>query len=73
MLRLGATPLVRSIKLRAPSEKCIACGPNKTITSLEEYDYEGFCSGAQLNEGQSSNVERILPEVRVPGRFALTV
>jgi adenylyltransferase/sulfurtransferase len=55
---MGGSPLVRSVKMRPPSIKCISCGPNKTIERLEEYDYEAFCSSAALPE-KADGVERI--------------
>lgn len=62
LYHMGGSPLVRSVKMRPPSVKCIACGPNKTIKSLEEYDYEAFCSGL-VNESANESVERISAKV----------
>ncbi|WVQ76822.1 hypothetical protein IAR50_006496 [Cryptococcus sp. DSM 104548] len=43
---LGSNPLIRSIRMKGPSPKCIACGPNATITdNLEAFGYDEFCSG----------------------------
>lgn len=44
MLHLGGNPLIRTIRIRNPSPKCIACGPDASI-KVEEYDYATFCSG----------------------------
>jgi len=44
MLHLGGNPLIRTIRIRPPSVKCIACGP-ETKVKVEEYDYATFCSG----------------------------
>ncbi|WWC67725.1 uncharacterized protein I206_101637 [Kwoniella pini CBS 10737] len=44
---LCSNPLIRTIRMKGPSPKCIACGPNATITDdLDVYGYESFCSGA---------------------------
>ncbi|ODN96387.1 adenylyltransferase and sulfurtransferase [Cryptococcus wingfieldii CBS 7118] len=43
---LGSNPLIRSIRMKGPSPKCIACGPDATITDdLEAFGYDEFCSG----------------------------
>jgi len=44
MLHLGGNPLIRTIRIRPPSVKCIACGPDSSV-NVEEYDYATFCSG----------------------------
>jgi adenylyltransferase/sulfurtransferase len=44
MLHLGGNPLIRTIRIRPPSVKCIACGPDASV-KVEEYDYATFCSG----------------------------
>jgi adenylyltransferase/sulfurtransferase len=44
MLHLGGNPLIRTIRIRPPSVKCIACGPDASVI-VEEYDYATFCSG----------------------------
>lgn len=44
LLHLGGAPLVRSVRMRGPSAKCIACGPDATITDdLESVGYDEFC------------------------------
>ncbi|WWC87090.1 uncharacterized protein L201_001976 [Kwoniella dendrophila CBS 6074] len=44
---LCSNPLIRTIRMKGPSPKCIACGPNATITNdLDVYGYESFCSAA---------------------------
>lgn len=43
MMHLGGNPLIRTIRIRNPSPKCIACGPDATV-KVEEYDYATFCS-----------------------------
>lgn len=45
LLHLGSNPLIRTIRMRPPSLKCHACGPNRTIT-VDTYDYDEFCAGA---------------------------
>jgi len=44
MLHLGGNPLIRTIRIRPPSVKCVACGPEASV-NVEEYDYATFCSG----------------------------
>jgi adenylyltransferase/sulfurtransferase len=44
MLHLGGNPLIRTIRIRPPSVKCISCGPDASV-KVEEYDYATFCSG----------------------------
>jgi len=44
MLHLGGNPLIRTIRIRPPSVKCVACGPEASV-KVEEYDYATFCSG----------------------------
>ncbi|OCF59031.1 adenylyltransferase and sulfurtransferase [Kwoniella mangroviensis CBS 10435] len=44
---LCSNPLIRTIRMKGPSPKCIACGPSATITDdLDVYGYESFCAGA---------------------------
>jgi len=50
--------------MRAPSIKCIACGPQKTITDLTAYDYDAFCSGSTA-AGQVQGVDRVSAKVSV--------
>jgi adenylyltransferase/sulfurtransferase len=50
ILHLGGSPAVRSVKMRPPSPKCAACGPNKTIASLEDVDYAMFCGEVATDE-----------------------
>lgn len=66
MLHLGGNPLIRTIRIRPPSPKCIACAgiPLK----VEEFDYEAFCSGpADVGEQEGLSIgnpeERISVEV----------
>lgn len=58
----SATPY-RSVKTRGPSIKCIACGPNASITDdLEAVPYEAFCGIAELIEEEArgdGQVERV--------------
>ncbi|WVQ84093.1 hypothetical protein IAT38_006238 [Cryptococcus sp. DSM 104549] len=43
---LGSNPLVRTIRMRPRFAKCIACGPDATITDdLDVFGYEAFCAG----------------------------
>ncbi|TYJ54304.1 hypothetical protein B9479_005063 [Cryptococcus floricola] len=47
---LGSNPLIRSIRMKGPSPKCIACGPDATITDdLEAFGYDEFCSGGDTS------------------------
>lgn len=48
--------------MRSPSIKCIACGPERTITDLTAYDYDAFCSGAST-PGPVVGVDRISAKV----------
>lgn len=51
LLHLGQNPLIRTIRLKPPSPKCIACGPNATITDdLDAVGYEAFCGGVEVDE-----------------------
>jgi adenylyltransferase/sulfurtransferase len=57
----SATPF-RTIRIRGPSAKCIACGPDSTITDdLDAVGYEAFCGmgGDDAQAESSSSVERI--------------
>ncbi|WVF70021.1 hypothetical protein IAT40_004807 [Kwoniella sp. CBS 6097] len=48
---LCSNPLIRTIRLKPPSAKCIACGPEANISDdLEKFGYESFCAGA-MGEG----------------------
>ncbi|WVQ97862.1 hypothetical protein IAU59_004978 [Kwoniella sp. CBS 9459] len=48
---LCSNPLIRTIRLKPPSARCIACGPESTISDdLEKFGYESFCAGA-MGEG----------------------
>jgi adenylyltransferase/sulfurtransferase len=69
MMHLGGNPLIRTIRIRPPSPKCIACGPDATV-KVEEYDYATFCSGhADVVEpdglGNGGVGERISVQVRL--------
>ncbi|KAK1926506.1 hypothetical protein DB88DRAFT_508602 [Papiliotrema laurentii] len=59
LYHMGGDPLVRTVKIRPPSVKCIACGPNRTIDKLEDYDYETFCSGPTSGDGFVGGTDRI--------------
>jgi adenylyltransferase/sulfurtransferase len=72
LLHLNQNPLIRTIRLKPPSPKCVACGPNATITDdLDAVGYETFCGGAEVDEDSGLNPgpagERISPEVGRPG------
>lgn len=58
----SATPY-RSVKTRGPSIKCIACGPNASITDdLEAVPYDAFCGVAEPVEEEArgdARVERV--------------
>jgi adenylyltransferase/sulfurtransferase len=42
---------VRTIKMKPPSPKCKACGPDATITDdLAEADYDEFCEAVLVDE-----------------------
>ena len=62
MLHLGGNPLIRTIRIRPPSPKCIACAgiPLK----VEEFDYEAFCSGA-ADVGEQEGLSIGNPEERI--------
>ncbi|KAK8846792.1 hypothetical protein IAR55_005880 [Kwoniella newhampshirensis] len=55
---LCSNPLIRTIRMKPPSAKCIACGPNATITDdLDTFGYESFCAGGpQLNDGTGNAI-----------------
>jgi adenylyltransferase/sulfurtransferase len=64
MLHLGGNPLIRTIRIRPPSPKCIACAG--TELKVEEFDYATFCSGpADLGEQE--------PEFRRGERLSVQV
>ncbi|WVN88682.1 uncharacterized protein L203_103895 [Cryptococcus depauperatus CBS 7841] len=43
---LGSSPFIRSVRLKKPSDKCIACGPKASITDdLDAFNYDMFCAG----------------------------
>lgn len=51
LLHLGQSPLIRTVRLKPPSPKCIACGPSASITDdLDSVGYEAFCGGAEVDE-----------------------
>ena len=50
--------------MRPPSIKCIACGPQKSITDLTTYDYDAFCSGAGAAD-QVQGANRVSAKVRL--------
>jgi hypothetical protein len=60
--------------MRKPSPKCIACGPDATITDdLDEFNYEAFCAGMEkLEQGGARREERVGALVSV-GRCLLAV
>jgi len=67
MLHLGGNPLIRTIRIRPPSVKCVACGPDASV-NVEEYDYASFCSGpagVETEDGLDSGTvgERISVQV----------
>lgn len=69
LLHLHQTPLIRTIRLKPPSPKCIACAPEATITDdLDSVGYEAFCGGAEVDEesGMREGVgnDRISVQVR---------
>ncbi|GMK57606.1 hypothetical protein CspeluHIS016_0404400 [Cutaneotrichosporon spelunceum] len=44
ILHMGGSPMVRTVGMRPSSVKCVACGPNATITDdLEREDYAALC------------------------------
>ena len=62
MLNLGGAPMTRSIKLRPPRPKCVACGPDATWTDdLSAMDYDEFCAGPKPSDGTKTGrqVQRI--------------
>jgi adenylyltransferase/sulfurtransferase len=85
VLHLGGSPMVRTVRMRPASDKCLACGPNAGDTPLvETEDYDAFCGTVVVDEstglvdGQSG--ERIEVEVsqsrgwrRNSSRHVLTV
>jgi adenylyltransferase/sulfurtransferase len=67
MLHLGGNPLIRTIRIRPPSVKCVACGPDASV-KVEEYDYATFCSGPAVGvdedgSGSGAAGERISVQV----------
>ncbi|TXT10707.1 hypothetical protein VHUM_02212 [Vanrija humicola] len=51
LLHLGGSPLVRSVRMRGPSAKCVACGPAAEITDdLDAVGYDAFCGGDAVDE-----------------------
>jgi adenylyltransferase/sulfurtransferase len=78
MLHLGGNPLIRTIRIRPPSVRCVACGPDASV-KVEEYDYATFCSGpsgAVDEDGSNSGAvgERISVEVSLlPSSSMMTV
>ncbi|KAK4689810.1 hypothetical protein P7C73_g288, partial [Tremellales sp. Uapishka_1] len=59
LLHLNSNPLIRTIRLRPPSPKCIACGLAPTITdNLEEFEYESFCLGSVALEEADEHTGR---------------
>ena len=50
----------RELKIRK-SDACPICGKNRTITEIEEYDYEDFCGLTQQKE-EEEKVEGIEPK-----------
>jgi adenylyltransferase/sulfurtransferase len=55
----SATPY-RSVKTRGPSIKCIACGPNATITDdLEAVPYDAFCGVTEPVEEERRGGEKV--------------
>jgi adenylyltransferase/sulfurtransferase len=47
ILHMGGSPMVRTVGMRPPSPKCVACGPNATLTDdLESEDYAALCGDA---------------------------
>nr|XP_031857379.1 uncharacterized protein CI109_007201 [Kwoniella shandongensis]KAA5524451.1 hypothetical protein CI109_007201 [Kwoniella shandongensis] len=54
---LCSNPLIRTIRMKPPSAKCIACGPNATITDdLDVFGYESFCAGGPVTNDQTGSV-----------------
>ncbi|BEI88346.1 uncharacterized protein CcaverHIS019_0110640 [Cutaneotrichosporon cavernicola] len=44
ILHLGGSPMVRTVGMRPRSAKCVACGPNATVTDdLDSHDYVALC------------------------------
>lgn len=58
LLHLGGNPLIRTIRIRAPSPKCEACGPDASIR-VEEFDYDTFCVGPS----SSAEGDYTVPEI----------
>ncbi|WVR04465.1 hypothetical protein IAU60_001468 [Kwoniella sp. DSM 27419] len=59
---LCSSPLIRTIRLKPPSAKCIVCGPTPTISDdLDQFEYESFCAGA-MGEGDETGEETGLAE-----------
>jgi adenylyltransferase/sulfurtransferase len=63
MLHLGGNPLIRTIRIRPPSLKCLACGPDANI-KVDEFDYETFCSGP-ADVGRQEGLEVGDPNERI--------
>lgn len=71
LVHFGGNPLVRSIRMRPPSVKCIACGPNASITDdLEAIDYDEFCHGITDEPDVSSGLAAGDPEHRISAKVS---
>ena len=54
---------MRTMRLRSPSVKCVACGEEAVITEdLEAVGYDAFCRGTELNPNDTVG-ERMSAEV----------
>ncbi|KAJ9095635.1 hypothetical protein QFC21_005507 [Naganishia friedmannii] len=61
----SSTPY-RSVKTRGPSIKCVACGPNATVTDdLDNVPYEAFCGLAGVPEEEETRGGGQVARIRV--------
>lgn len=64
ILHMGGSPMVRTVGMRPRSVKCVACGPNATITDdLESVDYDLLCNGGGVLSPEATE-ERLSVTVR---------
>jgi len=75
-VKMGGTPMVRSVRMRGPRKLCLVCGDGARIPDdLEEMGYEAFCAGPGVstkgNNGRSG-LERIGVKVGQTGRVCVS-
>lgn len=64
ILHMGGSPMVRSIGMRPASAKCVACGPDASITDdLEAVEYDALCGVIAEGAGAEA-LDRLSVKVR---------